>query len=148
MNQIDLIVFSEDPVFIGPMAVNKGDGDDILWETGLVKKELAQGGSRWNVQFHPPHQIPHIGDIVTEAGALWQYQQQHGIDFAEAQPGGHQFLKMSAEEEAKLREAVRPVRDEYVAMLNGKGFPGDEIADTAGEIMEKYNKMTYKAWTP
>jgi TRAP-type C4-dicarboxylate transport system substrate-binding protein len=87
-------------------------------------------------------------DIVTEAGALWQYQQQHGIDFAEAQPGGHQFLELPPEEAAKLKEAVKPVRDEYVAMLNGKGFPGDEIADTAGEIMEKYNKMTYKAWQP
>jgi TRAP-type C4-dicarboxylate transport system substrate-binding protein len=85
-------------------------------------------------------------DAVTEGGAIWEYIQVRGIEFAKER--GHKFLEMPEVEQAKLKEAVKPVRDEYVAMLNGKGFPGDEIADTAGEIVEKYNKITYKPYVP
>ncbi len=87
-------------------------------------------------------------DAVTEGGAIWEYIQVRGIEFAKSQPGGHQFLQLPDEEVAKLKEAVKPVRDEYVGMLNSKGFPGDELADAAGRIVEKYNKLTYKPYVP
>lgn len=37
-------------------------------------------------------------------------------------------------------EAVRPVLDEHVKMLNGKGLPGDQILKTAQDLADKYNK--------
>ncbi len=87
-------------------------------------------------------------DAVKEGGQIWQYQQKHGMDFAKALPGGHEFITLSEAEVAKMKEMLKPVRDKYVADLNAKGFPGEQIANDAAMIVDKYNKMTYEPWKP
>jgi TRAP-type C4-dicarboxylate transport system substrate-binding protein len=87
-------------------------------------------------------------DAVKDAGQIWQYQQQHGMDFAKAGPGGHTFIYLSKEEVAKLQKLCEPVRGQYIATLNSKGLPGEEIAKSATEIMAKNNKLKYEPWKP
>jgi TRAP-type C4-dicarboxylate transport system substrate-binding protein len=85
-------------------------------------------------------------DAVKEAGQIWQYQQQHGMDFAKAK--GHEFFYLPKEEVAKLKKLCEPVEGQYIDMLNGKGLPGKEICESAAEIMEDNNKIKYEPWKP
>jgi TRAP-type C4-dicarboxylate transport system substrate-binding protein len=85
-------------------------------------------------------------DAVIEAGQIWQYQQQHGMDFAKAK--GHEFFYLSKEEVAKLKKLCEPVEGEYIDLLNSKGLPGKQIVKLAQEIMEKNNKIKYEPWKP
>ncbi len=78
-------------------------------------------------------------DAVKDASEIWQDNMKHGMDFASASPGGHEFIYFSDDEVAKLKEMLKPVRSQYVGELNSKGFPGEEIVTAASEIMEKYN---------
>ena len=87
-------------------------------------------------------------DAVKEGGAIWQYFQVTAMNFAKAKPGGHQFLRLPEAEWARVKEMTGPIRDKYVAELNAKGFPGKEIIESAGKIMEKYNKVKYEPWKP
>jgi TRAP-type C4-dicarboxylate transport system substrate-binding protein len=85
---------------------------------------------------------------VKDAGAIWQYQQQHGMDFAKNSPGGHEFIQLPDTEVTKLENLLAPIRDKYVADLNSKGLPGEEIANTAASLVKKYNQMTYAPYQP
>ena len=87
-------------------------------------------------------------EAVSEAGQLWTYGDKRGMDYAEGSPGGHELIYLSDEEAARWIALLKPIRDAYVADLNAKGFPGEEIADEAGKIAEKYNKNTYEPWQP
>lgn len=87
-------------------------------------------------------------DAMKEAGQIWQYQQKVGMDVASASPGGHEFIYLSDAEVAKLRAAIAPLREAYIAELNAKGLPGEEIVNEAAKIVEKYNKLEYEPWTP
>lgn len=87
-------------------------------------------------------------DAAKEAGAIWQYFQLKAMDFSKAKPGGHQFIRLSEAEWARVKEMIKPIRDKYIAELNAKGFPGKEIVENAGKIMEKYNKLKYEPWKP
>ena len=87
-------------------------------------------------------------DAVKEAGQIWQYQQQHAMDFAKKGPEGHMFIRISKKEEAKLKKVLEPVSDQYIAKLNERGLPGKEIVNGAGKIVAKYNKLKYEPWKP
>jgi hypothetical protein len=85
---------------------------------------------------------------VEEAGYFWQHETELAMEYAKKLPGGHEFMYLSAEETAKLKKLLEPVREQYTATLNSKGLPGKEIVDDAQKISEKYNKQTYKPWKP
>jgi TRAP-type transport system periplasmic protein len=87
-------------------------------------------------------------DAVKEAGQIWQYNNQKGIDYAKAQRGGHHFSSFSDSELAKLLDAIKPIRDSYVEELNRRGLDGEHIVKTAVSTMEKYNKQTFEPWKP
>jgi len=87
-------------------------------------------------------------DAMKEGGQIWQYQQKHGMDFAKKGPGGHEFLRLTEAEVAKLKKLLEPIRGEYIATLKAKGLPGEEIVKEAGNIVEKYNKLKYEPWKP
>jgi hypothetical protein len=61
-------------------------------------------------------------------------------------PKKHQLIYLSEAETTKLKNLMRPIRDKYVATLNQKGFPGEEMVSAGGEIVEKYNKKKYEPW--
>jgi TRAP-type C4-dicarboxylate transport system substrate-binding protein len=87
-------------------------------------------------------------ETITEAGEMWEYYNTHGKEFAAAESGGHEFIILSDAEEGKLLEAIEPVRESYIEELNSKGFDGEEIVNTAHDIMEKCNAQTYGTWNP
>jgi len=87
-------------------------------------------------------------DAVKEAGQIWEYNNQKGIEFAKAQRGGHHFSHFSDSEVAKLLKIIRPIRDSYIEELNKKGLPGEKIVTTAATIMDKYNKQKFEPWKP
>ncbi|MCS7281154.1 MAG: TRAP transporter substrate-binding protein [Desulfobacterota bacterium] len=85
---------------------------------------------------------------MKEAGQIWQYQQQRGIEFAKKKPGGHEFLTLPDAEVKKLAELLKPVETEYAKSLREKGLDADRIIKTAKDLVEKYNKLTYPVWKP
>jgi hypothetical protein len=70
------------------------------------------------------------------------------MNFAKKKPGGHQFNRLPDSEWARVKEMTKPIRDKWVADLNAKGFPGKEIMESAGAIMEKHNKGKYEPYKP
>jgi hypothetical protein len=86
---------------------------------------------------------------LEEAGRIWQYYQtDHMIELIKTFPGGHQLLYLPDSEVAKVKELLRPIRNNYSATLKGKGLPGEEIVKSATEIMAKNNKLKYEPWKP
>ncbi|MFH1125355.1 MAG: TRAP transporter substrate-binding protein [Pseudomonadota bacterium] len=61
-------------------------------------------------------------------------------------PKTHQIIYLPETETAKLRELMKPIRSKYVASLNEKGLPGEEMVSEAGKIVEKNNQKKYKPW--
>jgi TRAP-type C4-dicarboxylate transport system substrate-binding protein len=86
-------------------------------------------------------------DAVRDAGAMWQYIQAEGGDYASSKHG-HKFLYFSDEESARIIALLKPIRDEYIKKVTDLGLPGEELADEAGKIMKKYNALTYKPYVP
>ncbi|PIP47591.1 MAG: C4-dicarboxylate ABC transporter substrate-binding protein [Deltaproteobacteria bacterium CG_4_8_14_3_um_filter_51_11] len=53
---------------------------------------------------------------------------------------GHEFIKLSDQESARFKEAVKPVFDEYIKGANAKGIDGEAVFKAAAEMVEKYSK--------
>ena len=87
-------------------------------------------------------------DAVEMGGAVWEYNQKHGMDFAKEGPGGHKFIYLSKAEVIKLKKTVAHVRDQYIEKLDKQGLPGKKIVNGATKIVEKYNQKRYKKWKP
>ena len=87
-------------------------------------------------------------DAVKEAGQIWEYNNQKGVDYAKVQRGGHHFSSFSDSEVAKLLQTIKPIRDSYIEELNKQGLPGEQIVKTAATIMAKYNKQKFEPWKP
>ena len=87
-----------------------------------------------------------IDDINQErigvVGVAWDKAGEEGIEYAKSV--GVKFITWPQEEEAKLKELLKPVRETYIAELNGKGLPGREIMDSITELGEKYSKKFSK----
>jgi TRAP-type C4-dicarboxylate transport system substrate-binding protein len=87
-------------------------------------------------------------DAAKQAGAIWDYYQVKAMNFAKKKPGGHEFIRIPEGEWGRVKELTKPIRERYVKMLDGKGLPGEAIMESAGEIMDKYNKQKYEPWKP
>jgi TRAP-type transport system periplasmic protein len=77
---------------------------------------------------------------VTKAGELWQASEPKGIEYAKSSPGGHELITLPDAEAARWIQAIKPIKEGYIAELKGKGFNGEEIASTAAKIAEENNK--------
>jgi TRAP-type C4-dicarboxylate transport system substrate-binding protein len=51
---------------------------------------------------------------------------------------GNEIIPLPEEENARWKEAVKPVIAEYIKDANDKGLPGEEYIKTAQELIEKY----------
>lgn len=86
-------------------------------------------------------------DAMKEAGQIWQYIQKEGEDFS-IKEHGHEFLYFSDAEAAKIIALLKPIRDDYIKRVTDLGLPGEELANEAGKIIEKYNALTYEPYVP
>jgi TRAP-type transport system periplasmic protein len=53
---------------------------------------------------------------------------------------GHTFTNLSAEEKARLDGLLKDILDDWVAELEAKGLPGQEVLDEALRLAEKYSE--------
>jgi TRAP-type transport system periplasmic protein len=119
-----------------------------------ISSEFKFVAMNWNKWKALPKDLQAAFDAVTEkaleeAGRMWQYYQtDHMIELVKTFPGGHQLLYLPDGEVAKVKELLRPIRNNYSATLKGKGFPGEEMVSEAGKIMEKYNQKKFEPWKP
>jgi len=74
-------------------------------------------------------------DITAKA---WGDSDESGREFSLKL--GHEFLKLSDEESAKFKAAMKPVFEEYIKQANEKGVDGQAIFKATQEMVEKYNK--------
>ena len=86
-------------------------------------------------------------EAVREAGAIWQYMNKVGEDFA-VKETGQELIYLSDEETARWIKLLKPIRDKYVKRVNALGLPGEELANEAGRIVEKYNALWYRPYVP
>jgi TRAP-type C4-dicarboxylate transport system substrate-binding protein len=84
---------------------------------------------------------------VLEAGALWEYLQKEGEDYA-VEKTGHKFIHFSDGEAKKMINLLKPIREKYIKKLNAMGQPGEELAREAGRIVRQNNELTYKPYIP
>jgi len=89
---------------------------------------------------------PDLQKIITEVSKkyeditakAWGDSDESGWKFSEKL--GHEFIKLSDEESAKFKGAVKPVFDEYVRLAKEKGVDGEAVFKAAQEMVEKYSK--------
>jgi TRAP-type C4-dicarboxylate transport system substrate-binding protein len=83
------------------------------------------------------------GEAVDLVGRIWS-RMDPDMTIEQYLPKTHQLIYLPETETAKLRELMRPIRNKYVATLNQKGFPGEQLVSEAGKIVEKYNKKKFE----
>ena len=75
------------------------------------------------------------------AGQIWDSQMKaNGIDYA-VNEHGLQIVRLSEIDNNAAMAAMQPLLDDYVARMNAKGLPGQEILDFVRERAAKYSKM-------
>jgi len=85
------------------------------------------------------------GESVDLVGRIWS-RLDPDMTIEQYLPKKHQLIYLPETEIAKLRELMRPIRNKYVATLNEKGFPGEEMVSEAGKIVERNNKKKFEPW--
>jgi len=85
------------------------------------------------------------GESVDLVGRIWS-RLDPDMTIEQYLPKKHQVIYLPETEIAKLRELMRPIRNKYVATLNEKGFPGEEMVSEAGKIVERNNKKKFEPW--
>ncbi len=61
-----------------------------------------------------------------------------GLEYASKEKG-IEIIQLTPEEEAKWKETLAPLKDEYAKVLDGKGIDGKQVMDKIVELTEKYN---------
>jgi TRAP-type C4-dicarboxylate transport system substrate-binding protein len=101
---------------------------------------VAMNLSKWNSL--PPDLQKIITDVSKKyediTAKAWGDSDESGRQFALKL--GHEFLKLSDEESAKFKAAMKPVFEEYIKQATEKGVDGQAIFKAAQEMVEKYNK--------
>jgi len=87
---------------------------------------IAMNKEKWNSL---PKDIQQIIDKLNEEwfekqAKLWTAVDEEGRDFVAKT--GHKVTKATPEEEAKMKERMKPILDAYVKSMKEKGLPGEE----------------------
>lgn len=130
-------------------ALQKGLADGIIlpvetlkgWKFGeLVKCTLRNYGIAYSVGFYVvmnkekwnslPPDIQQIieklnEEYIEKQGRLWDQLDKEGLEFVKGLKG-HVTVDVTKEAEAKAREKMKPILNDYVQMANAKGLPGEE----------------------
>jgi TRAP-type C4-dicarboxylate transport system substrate-binding protein len=123
------------------------------WKWGEVVKFTTQSfGSAYSTGFFVamnkekwialPADIQKIVDQVSQewiekTGRNWDEIDKSGVVFA--QKLGNQIISLSAAENKKWEDAVKPLLQEYVGNMKGKGLPGEEALIFCQDALKKMN---------
>lgn len=69
---------------------------------------------------------------------LWDKQNESALAYALKE--GVEVITLSEEEQDRWINMVTPIQDNFVAQMNQKGLPGQEILDKVKALAEQYNK--------
>ncbi|MGI6120046.1 MAG: TRAP transporter substrate-binding protein [Desulfosporosinus sp.] len=69
---------------------------------------------------------------------LWDKQNEAALNYAVGK--GMEVITLSEEEQDRWISLVKPIQDNFVAQMNQKGLPGQEIVDKVKKLSEKYDK--------
>jgi TRAP-type C4-dicarboxylate transport system substrate-binding protein len=86
-------------------------------------------------------------DAVDLVGRIWS-RLDPDMTIEQYLPKKHEIIYLPDSEIAKLKELMKPIRNNYIAELNKKGFPGEEMVAEAGKIVEKHNPKKFERWNP
>ena len=76
-----------------------------------------------------------------KSGQQWDRQmKRNGIDYG-IKVHSMEMARLSEEDNAKAMVLLQPIQDDYVARMNIKGIPGQEILDFAIEKAAVYSKQ-------
>jgi TRAP-type C4-dicarboxylate transport system substrate-binding protein len=76
-----------------------------------------------------------------KAGLIWDAQMKaNGIDYG-VEKHGMKIVRLSEGDNKKAMALMQPLLDDYVARMNKKGLPGQDILDFVQERAAKYSKM-------
>jgi len=86
---------------------------------------VVMNKQKWNSL---PPDIQRIMDEVShewigKQGKVWDEIDRSGLEFVKKR--GNKIIALSKQEDARWRAAVRPVIDNYIKSIDGKGLPGD-----------------------
>jgi TRAP-type C4-dicarboxylate transport system substrate-binding protein len=114
----------------------------MVFDVGYVSAFfIAMNLDKWNSL---PKDIQKIFTEVSEewveyTGNVWNQIEIEGYQFAEK--GGHTFIYLSRDEQARWGKAVKPLMNNYVNAMGAKGLPGQEALNYRQQLIEKYGKM-------
>ena len=97
---------------------------------------VAMNKEKWNAL---PKDIQQIIDKLNEEwfekhAKMWNQIDDEAREFSLKK--GHKFAKASPQDEAKMREQMKPVFDAYVGDMKAKGLPGDETLKFALDFVK------------
>jgi len=107
------------------------------YSTGMF---VVMNKSKWNAL---PPDIQKIIEKVNEEyiekqGKTWDEIDKVGKDFTIAR--GNKIISLSADENRRWENAVKPILDEYKKNLQGKGLPGQDVLSFYFQAIYKYQK--------
>jgi len=69
---------------------------------------------------------------------LWDAQNESALKYAAEK--GMEVITLSQAEQDQWISLIKPIQDDYVAQMNQKGEPGQEILDKVKSLADQYNK--------
>ncbi|MGI6449678.1 MAG: TRAP transporter substrate-binding protein [Desulfitobacteriia bacterium] len=134
---------------LGPIEVLQGwkqaEVTDYLTLTPFLYNTLffvSMNINQWNsLDSQDQEAIERISEkyFAEVAIELWDSQNESALKYA-VDEKGMTVINLSPEEQAKWISQVKPIQDNYVAQMNEKGYPGQEILGMVKKLAENYNK--------
>ncbi len=90
---------------------------------------------------------PDIQKVFTEVSNEWveytgkEWNRMEIEGYQHGKKVGHTFIYLTPQEQARWRNAVKPLQDDYVKATESKGLPGKEAVEYRRQLIEKYSKM-------
>lgn len=134
---------------LGPIEVLKG------WKQAEVTEYITQTPFLYNTLFFITMNLdkwnsldPSIQEAIEAvneeyfekvAMSLWDKQNEDAMQYA-VDEQGMEIITLSPEESQQWISLVQPIQDDFVARINAKGDPGQEILDTVKRLADQYNE--------
>ncbi len=108
----------------------------------LVSFTVVMNKDKWNSL---PPDVKKVLDDLGREHALWTgtYMDDHvkeALDWSK-QKYKHQLFQLSASDKNEVQKLVKPIVDDYVKRVNGRGLAGEQIVKDVVALRDKYAKQ-------
>ncbi len=114
----------------------------LLLDVGYVSAMfITMNNEKWKSL--PPDIQKVLTDVSNEwvdyTGKEWNRIEVEG--YQHGKKVGHTFIYLTPQEQARWRNAVKPLQDGYIKAMEVKGLPGKEAAEYRQQLIERYSKV-------